>query len=120
MFRISKTKIVELTRGDSFIYPLFINVGSQIRPERYLLKSGDTVYFALMEPNQMFEDAILKKAYTSDDEKTSDGDLLIKLDSMDTQYLSCGKYYYTVKVRFSESELPVQTIIDNREFWILE
>lgn len=121
MFRISKnSKIIELTRGDSFRYPLFINVGSELCPQRYLLKDGDTVYFALMEPNQKFEDAILKKIYTFNDEETPEGDLIIKLNSMDTQYLSPGKYYYTIKIQFSMSDLPVQTIIDNREFWILE
>ena len=120
MFRVSSTKIIEITRGDSFMYPLFINVGTEMCPDRYLLKDGDTVYFAVMEPNQKFEDAILKKVYTATDEETPDGDLIIKLNSEDTQHLHSGKYYYTVKVRFSDSELPVQTIIENREFWILD
>lgn len=120
MFRVSSTKIIEITRGDSFQYPLFINIGTEMYPERYLLKDGDAVYFAVMEPNQRFEDAILKKVYTYEDEKDEQGDLIIKFDSMDTQYLHPGKYYYTIKVKFSDFELPVQTIIDNREFWILE
>ena len=120
MFRVSPTKIIEITRGDSFLYPLFINIGTEMYPERYLLKDDDVVYFAVMEPNQRFEDAILKKVYTAADEETADGDVLIKLDSMDTQYLLPGKYYYTIKVKFSDSKLPIQTIIDNREFWILD
>lgn len=120
MFRVSSTKIIEITRGDSFMYPLFINVGTEMCPERYLLKDGDVVYFAVMEPNQKFEDAILKKVYTAADEETPDGDLIINLNSEDTQHLHSGKYYYTVKVKFSDSELPVQTIIENREFWILD
>ena len=120
MFRVSSTKIIEITRGDSFQYPLFINMGTEMYPERYLLKEGDTVYFAVMEPNQRFEDAILKKVYTYEDERDEHGDLIIKFDSMDTQYLHTGKYYYTIKIKFSDSELPVQTIIENREFWILE
>ena len=120
MFRVSSTKIIEITRGDSFMYPLFINVGSEMYPQRYSLKDGDTVYFAVMEPNQKFEDAIIKQVYTSTDEETEDGDLIIKLKSDDTQHLHSGKYFYTIKVKFSDSELPVQTIIDNREFWILD
>ena len=102
------------------MYPLFINVGTEMYPQRYSLKDGDAVYFAVMEPNQKFEDAILKQVYTSADEETQDGDLIIKLNPNDTQYLHSGKYFYTIKVKFSDSELPVQTIIDNREFWILD
>ena len=45
---------------------------------------------------------------------------IIKLNPNDTQYLHSGKYFYTIKVKFSDSELSVQTIIDNREFWILD
>jgi hypothetical protein len=120
MFRISSTKIIELTRGDSFMYPLFINIGTEMYPERYLLKEGDTVYFAVMEPNQKFEDAILKKVYTASDEETPDGDLIISIRSEDTEHLEPGKYYYTIKAKFSDSKLPVQTIIENREFWILD
>ena len=120
MFRVSPTKIIELTRGDSFLYPLFINVGTEMFPERYLLKDGDFLYFAVMEPHQKFEDAIIKKVYTSISDTNEDGDVLIGLRSEDTEYLSTGKYYYTIKAKFSDSELPVQTIISNREFWILD
>lgn len=120
MFRVGSTRIIEMTRGDSFMYPLFINMGTEMNPERYLLKAGDVVYFALMEPNQRFEDAILKKVYTVEDEETPEGDLIIKLDSSDTEHLLPGKYFYTIKMQISDSILPIQTIIDKKEFWILD
>jgi hypothetical protein len=63
MFRVGSTKIIEIVRGDSFEYPLFINMGTEMYPERYLLKDEDIVYFAVMEPNQRFENAILKKTF---------------------------------------------------------
>ena len=95
MFDIDYGKIITINRGDSFEASLFINCGTKMVPERYLLKPGDVVYFALMEPNQKFEDAILKKVYTLADPMTSDGDLIISLKSEDTQHLLEGKYYYT-------------------------
>lgn len=120
MFRIGPTKIIEIVRGDSFEYPLFINMGTEICPERYLLKDEDIVYFAVMEPNQRFENAILKKTFTALDDETPEGDLLIRLNSSDTEYLLPGKYYYTIKIKLSDSTLPIQTIIGNKEFWVLD
>lgn len=120
MFDIDYGKIITINRGDSFEASLFINCGTKMVPERYLLKPGDVVYFALMEPNQKFEDAILKKVYTIADSFTPDGDLIISLKSEDTQHLLEGKYYYTIKVNFADSTLPVQTVIEKKEFWIVD
>ena len=120
MFDIDYSKIITMNRGDSFEASLFINCGDKMWPERYILKPGDTVYFALMEPNQKFEDAILKKVFTLADPMTPDGDVIISLKSEDTQYLLPGKYFYTIKVNFADSTLPVQTVIEKQEFWIVD
>jgi hypothetical protein len=120
MFDIDYSKIITISRGDAFEASLFINCGTNMVPQRYLLQPGDIVYFALMEPNQKFEDAILKKVYTVNDPETPDGDLIISLKSEDTQHLLSGKYFYTIKVNFADSTLPIQTVIEKKEFWILD
>lgn len=65
MFDISNEGNIQLIRGDSLSLALFINKGNELYPVRYDLTDDDTVYFALMEDGQLFENAILKKMYTS-------------------------------------------------------
>ena len=65
-FNITRDNIVSLTRGDSARFPLFINTGTAIKPVRYVLADEDEVYLAVMQPNQYFENAILKKKFTKD------------------------------------------------------
>lgn len=123
MLDISNNGIIQLTRGDSLKLPLFINSNTDSNPVRYFLKETDTVYFALLEPNQNFEDAIFKKVFTYDSNKTEDGDLWITLNPGDTENLLPGKYYYTLKLR-SINQLDntefVRTIVPEKEFWILK
>ena len=88
MFDISYDGIVRLSRGDTANITLFINQGTKIEPIRYHLKDNDILYFAICEPNQLFEDAIVKKVFTTDDSTfTDDGDLVIKINTIDTEYL---------------------------------
>lgn len=121
MFDINSNGIIRLTRGDSMKVPLFINNGTDMVPVRFVLNSSDTVYFAIMEPNQQFEDAILKKVFTVNDEMTDQGDLWIKLDPIDTEHLLPGKYFYTVKLKTvaDDGKYTVRTIITEKEFWLM-
>lgn len=120
MLDISNNGIIRLTRGDSMKVPLFINNGTDMSPIRYTLNSNDTVYFAIMEPNRPFEDAILKKVLTAEDEMTDQGDLWIKLDPADTEHLLPGKYFYTVKLKTitDDGKYTVRTVITEKEFWL--
>ena len=117
----NETCIVKLTRGDTLKLPYFINANTEKDPVRYILTGDDTLYFALMEPNQKFEDAILKKVYTSESEKTEYGDLWIELKPEDTANLLEGKYYYTFKLKTDNQDgsYSVRTTTPEREFWIL-
>ena len=125
MFDISNEGIISVNRGDSFETPLFINQGTEIAPIRYELTENDELYFAVMEPNQRFESAIIRKVYTVDSDKTEEGDILIKFSPTDTEYLLPGKYYYTVKLRThtgegeEENDYTVQTIIPQKEFYVV-
>lgn len=121
MLDISELGIIKMNRGDSFSSVLTINCGSDICPQRYTLKSNDTLYFAVMECNQRFEDAIIKKVYTKNDETTEDGDTIITLSPSDTEFLLPDKYFYTIKLKtdLGEGKYDVQTIIPEKEFFIM-
>lgn len=121
MFSVSDSGIVYLNRGDSMRIPLFINMGTSLEPIQYLLSDADTLYFALMEPNETFERAILKKVFTNKDPLDEEGDVFIKLEPKDTEYLLPGRYYYTIKMKTDNEDgsYDVQTITPETEFQIL-
>lgn len=120
MFQIAQDNSIRLSRGDSVVFSCFINAGNKISLRRYELREGDILYFALMEPNHSFEDAILKKTFTANDPKTESGDTLIEIKPTDTENLLTGLYYYTVKLqRFNEDgSYWVDTLIPDRRFVI--
>jgi len=115
--------MIELTRGDSAKYPLFINEGSDLCPTRYDIDEKDELYLGIMEPNQPFECALVKKKYNKNTLKYDDcGNILIKIEPEDTVALIPGKYYYQIKLRkyVAENDYDVITIIDKTEFWMQE
>ena len=121
MFCTTGNGIITICRGDSQNFPLFINCGSKMRPARYNFgKNQDTeVYIGVMEPNQRFEEAVIKKRYFKDNWTfTKDGDLVIKFEPNDTLFLSPGKYYYQVKVVLPDGS--VDSLMPKRQFIILE
>lgn len=122
MFDISKEGIIQLVRGDTLSLVLFINQGNELVPMRYRLTENDTVYFALMEIGQTFENAIMKKVFNSESPTTDDGDLIITLLPQDTENLLAGQYYYTIKLRQYEESTDmctVQTLITEHELFII-
>ena len=78
---------------------MFLNKGTELKPIRYILKTNDRVYLAITEPNQPFELAILKKVYGRENTNIN-GDVVIRLESEDTERLIPGQYYYTIKAEF--------------------
>lgn len=116
MLTVGRDGSIQISRGDSFFVPLFINEGTDLEPIRYELNEGDLVYVGVMEPNQPFEKAIIKKVYNKDSEKTEFGDLLLIFDVEDTEYLHQGQYYYSVKIKRGDK---VDTLIPERNFIIL-
>lgn len=121
-FTLGNNNIVNLTRGDSFSVPLFLNKGTGLKPLRYVLKEGDEVFLAIMEPNQQFENAILKKVYNTDN-LNKNGDVVIELEPEDTECLIPGKYFYQIKAKFIREggkKPAVNTVVPKTEFWIEE
>lgn len=121
MFNITQENNIQLVRGDSVDFVLFINGGTELIPFRYELQEGDEVFFALMEVHQLFEDAILKKVYTKDSSFTEDGDLIIHISSEDTENLHEGLYKYTIKLKVANNMGPViiRTLVTERDFYIV-
>lgn len=123
MFNIAYNGIITVNRGDSFRLPMVLNYGTNLEPMNYQLSQNSIVYFAVMEPNQPFEDALIKKKYTLED-VDADGNIVIKFRPQDTQCVLPGKYYYQVKLQRFNSNDPedyeVDTVVDKTLFYILE
>lgn len=112
--------IIYLYRGDTYTNPIIINVGTKLDPINYQLKSGDSLYFGLMEPNQSFEEAVLKKVYNYLSDTDSEGNVLLKLEPRDTLNLAVGKYYYMIKLRTKDTfgQETVKTIVPPTQFFL--
>ena len=113
------TNIIKITRGDSFTFSF----------DYYLLKANEVIYFALLYPNQDFEDAIIIKGYTLEDQNVADGSFEIKLSPRETRSLAPGVYYYTIKYQrggsidtvgdFDDPD-EVKTLIERTKFIVCE
>ena len=123
MFHITYNGIITVNRGDSFVLSIKLNLGTNLEPIYYQLKDKDAVYLGVMEPNQPFECALIKKKCTIED-VDRDGNLNIKFKPQDTQCVLPGKYYYQVKLQTFNLNDPedynVDTVIDKQQFFVLE
>lgn len=125
MVTISNDNIITINRGDSFEFPLFINMGTLLNPIRYSIKNNpnSVVYFGVMEPNQCFENALIRQMYQggeNNNQYTEQGDLIIKLKPKDTMYIKPGKYYYQAILTDDSEFLKGQTtIISETPFYII-
>ena len=131
MFNIAKNGIITITRGDSAETSLYINIGTELEPLITKLGDNDKVYLGVMEPNQLFEDAIVKKKYTKADYKDKDDPraLAISFDCEDTENLLPGVYYYSIKLYRRGNNDPekgpitkdrIDTIVPKRKFIIVD
>ena len=122
------SRIIKINRGDSF--EMDIKIPEKADPTKYyMLTSRDALYFALMYPNQRFEDAIFVKGYTLEEQNVKTKEITLKIVPNDTRALTPGVYYYTVKLQrggtlevlddFDEPD-EVRTIIERTKFIINE
>lgn len=121
MLDVSGNGIICVNRGDSFTLDVFVNIGTNLVPLQYYLTENDKIYFALMEPNQPFEHALLGKVFTSED-CDEEGNVVMTFTSQETQYLMPGTYYYMVKLvrNFDTEDELVDTIIKKTKFVIMD
>jgi len=120
---IHKNNNIVLVRGDSFDFTVYIEDDS-IDSQEYILQNDDVLYFGIMDPNQPFECALVRKRYTVDD-LDSEGHITIVLDPEDTEDLIPGVYYYSVKLHklknTSEEHIDkVITVIQKTKLTIID
>lgn len=118
MFHICKNNNITVTRGDSFALDIFVNVGTSFEPELYELRGEDKLYFGLMEPNQPFEFALVRKVYSAADFNQETGMVHMEFEPEMTEYLMPGTYYYMIKLQTEDGE--VSTVISKTKFIILD
>lgn len=123
MIDVTLNGIITLTRGDNAIIPLSISVSDPLYPEQdyYVLKGDDAVYFGIMFPNQLFENAVIRKKYTKED-MNDNNEIPISLIPEDTENLPSGDYYYQIKLKKDNEEDPkeVTTIVEKTFFHLID
>lgn len=119
--------IIVINRGDTYSFDLDL---TDENDQIYRLKDNDTLYFGLMDPHQMFEDALLKKKFTVENYVDGiEGESTIisfKIEPEDTIDLYPGKYYYAIKLKLNhedEQGIPVtdvKTVVNKTKFIICD
>ena len=119
MLAIDTNGNIRVNRGDVFQMPLFIDISTNLfYSMRFKFHEGDILQFHIMEPNQPFSKALIKKEFTIDD-LNEYGDILINFDHEDTCWMIPNTYFYEVKlIRTVEEEKKVITIVSRRKFVI--
>ena len=122
MFDISQNGIVRVNRGDSFELPITLLFGSSMEHKEYELADSDTLYIGVMEPNQPFECALIRKKFTKQDLDINNK-INVRFWPEDTMCVLPGKYYYQVKLETMDPSTlrsDVETVVDKTLFYIQE
>lgn len=73
-----------------------------------------------MEPNQPFDQAIVRKKFTRNDFDANE-DVVISISHHDTENLLPGTYSYEIKIMtIKNGKEYIETIVPKRKFFILE
>ena len=116
MLTISNNNIITVTRGDSFTLSFCDFVVNTTKPD-VTLHAGDSLYFGLMEPNQPFEFALIRKKFTNDTGKNMT-EVSMDFTPEMTEFIMPGKYYYSVKIQRANGE--VETLVKKTKFYIID
>lgn len=119
MFVQIEDNYLKMNRGDSYTLPLVINEGTKLCFKQYQLRQFDKIYIGIMEYNQSFENALIRKVITISSPTDKYGHPLFTLTPEDTEYILVGKYYIEIKlVQKDNDNNIVTTILPLREFFI--
>lgn len=123
MYNITYNGIITVNRGDSFTLPLYLSSENPGDGTSIEIDENSFIYFGVMEPNEPFENALIRKKFSKDDLDVN-GNLPMHFTPQDTQYLLPGKYYYQIKLQIVSptdvNKYDVYTIVDKTQFYILE
>ena len=122
--RISKNNIITTNRGDSFKFPIQLNIGTMVNPVYYDMMEGDYAYLGVIEANQPFENALIKKKFDISDYDYDTQSLMIRFISQDTRYLLPGTYYYEIKLfrdkkNVTDNYDAVDTVLGRTKFIVI-
>lgn len=122
LYLIKKNKVITMTRGDYLSLEIELKSGKFPNETKYDLGEGDYLFFGLMEPNQPFEKAIIKKEFTYDDYDIENGTLRIKIEPDDTLMLMPGTYYYQIKVLYKDEagDIHIDTAVQKTKFIVVD
>lgn len=101
----NSNNIITIVRGDNFSIDVSMNKGTKASPDYYMPGMFDKVYLGVMEPNQPFECATIKKIADYKSYNVSDKTVTITFSSTDTEYLLPGTYYYEAKLYLPQYEV---------------
>ena len=120
MVYIAENNIVMYDSGDTFCYPLFVNLGTKSDRKQYILKENDKVYFSLMRPHDDFECGLVRKIFDVSN-LDEDGNVVISISPEDLEWLQPDVYYYEIKLGIYNGvniEPTVCTILPRQKFCI--
>lgn len=114
---INKDKVITINRGDYFERTFEFLEGAF--PEEYPVEvnDDDIIFFGLMDPNQHFENSLIKKEFEGSS-VSDDGLFTLIIDSEDTLELVPGVYYYSIKLLTQEGR--IKTLIPKTKFIIVD
>ena len=119
MIDISLNNTITLNHGDNFYAELFLDEGTDYYCTKHILQEGEYVYFAIEEPNQPFEKALVRKVFDKSN-LTENNTVKITLSSEDTINILPGTYYYEIKtLTYNAGEPVISTAVDKTKFIIL-
>ena len=121
---IKKNNVFTMNRGDTAIMNFNVNVEL---PENVIV---DKLYLGITEPNQYFEDALIKKTFEINKDITITAEnniwsFSIQINPEDTVDIIPGTYYYEVKAsgvidQGEERSDFATTIVQKTKFIIVE
>ena len=115
---VNRKNEITMSRGDNETLTLYTT--NKHVCEIWRPSEDDKVYLGIMEANQDFENAIVKKAYDSSVVGVLDDTIVIKikLDSLDTEFLREGTYYYTIKMWLKDNDLT-ETLVNRTKLVLI-
>ena len=122
MFSIAKNGIITMNQGECCKFELSTNIGTEVFPEYPTISNGDQFYFSIMEPNQPFEEGLIRQVLPFNAYNDTRKSVEIKLTTRDTENLLPGTYYYGLKLRKnvnSAEEPEINTLISNTKLYII-
>lgn len=121
MLTVNKYNILTFNKGDDIELSLFLDCGSALSPIQYELTNDDTLYFGIIEYNQPFECALVRKIFTKND-IDENNNITIKLSGNDTYNIVPGEYSYEIKLKrdTGNGNYEVHTVVSRTKLIILE